>query len=32
MLRAAEKVKKDFPDKLNLKVVTGLPLMNTYEP
>ena len=25
MLRAAEKVKKDFPDKLNLKVVTGLP-------
>ena len=25
MLRAAEKVKKDFPDKINLKVVTGLP-------
>ena len=25
MLRAAEKVKADYPDRLNLKVVTGLP-------
>ena len=32
MLRAAEKVKKDFPDKINLKVVTVYHLMNTYEP
>ena len=25
MLRAAEKVKADYPERLNLKVVTGLP-------